>query len=409
MCNEMALSGDFSPKSHFGTTKAYPTQGIALFGILGTVNGPNGIYGPGSRQTLGHDSTWPRECRKRCYYPELYHIGGVDVGNRVVYFVKRPTGMVTQEVFEVREEPIPEVADPGDLLVESVYASVDPYMRGRMSERKSYTAPFTLNRPMQGGMIGRVVQTRSGDVEVGSLVFGVWPWADYWVVPQQSVRVLDPNLPPTTALGVLGLTGLTAYIGLTKFGMVRSKERLVVSAAAGGVGSLAGQIGRLLGLHVVGVAGGQQKCQWLVSELGFDAAVDYKAAKFPETFADVAGGVDVYFDNVGGVVSDVVMGSLNPHARIVVCGQIALYNQDRPVHERSRFADLLTNRATAVGFIVGEHQDAYPHALKQLSQWYRSGQLKSEEHIVRGFEELVPAFLGLFEGTNRGKLIVKLG
>ncbi len=330
------------------------------------------------------------------------------MANRVVYFIKRPTGMVTKDVFEVREQPIPEVVDPGDILVESVYASVDPYMRGRMSDRKSYTAPFALNMPMQGGMVGRIVQSRSGDVEVGSFVFGVWPWADYWVVPLRAVRVLDPDLPPTTALGVLGLTGLTAYIGLTKIGQARSKEHLVVSAAAGGVGSLAGQIGRLLGLHVVGVAGGPEKCQWLVSELEFDAAVDYKTTQFQKSLSDVVDGVDVYFDNVGGLVTDVVMGSLNPHARIVVCGQIALYNQAQPTHERSRFADLLTNRAMATGFIVGEHQDAYPRALEQLSQWYRSGQLKSEEHIVRGFEELVPAFLGLFEGINRGKLIVQL-
>lgn len=329
--------------------------------------------------------------------------------NRVVYFVKRPVGMVKADAFEIRREPIPQISGDGSLLVKSAYASVDPYMRGRMSERKSYTAPFDLPSPMQGAMVGQVVDPGSTGFKAGSWVFGAWPWADYAVVATHSLRELEPDVSPTAALHVLGMTGLTAYIGLTQFGRPQPSEHLVVSAAAGAVGSLVGQIGRLLGLSVVGIAGGPEKCQWLVSDLGFDAAVNYQATDFAHQLREALSvGVDVYFDNVGGLVTDQVMAHLNPHARIVVCGQIALYNLDKPVVERPRFSDLLTNRATATGFIVGEHQALYPQALKQLATWYQSGELKAEETIVQGFDQLIGAFLGLFFGANRGKTIVKL-
>ena len=329
--------------------------------------------------------------------------------NRVVYFVKRPDGMVTNDTFAIREEPMPVLSDTESVIIESVYASVDPYMRGRMSNRKSYTAPFQVGQSMQGGMVGRIYDPGRTDLAKGAWVFGVWPWAEYAQVKAQTVRPLAPGTPPTASLHVLGLTGLTAYIGLTQFGRPVTGEQLVVSAAAGSVGSLAGQIGKILGLRVVGIAGGPEKCAWLVDRLGFDAAVDYRHENFPANLKNaVPDGVDVYFDNVGGTVTDCVMAKLNLHARVVICGQISLYNLDSPADQRPRFSDLLISRAQATGFIVGDHQALYPEALEHLSVWYREGRLVAEETLVDGFDQLIDAFIGLFHGANRGKAIVKL-
>lgn len=328
--------------------------------------------------------------------------------NRVIYFVKRPLGMVTPASFTVREEALP-VLRADETLVESLYASVDPYMRGRMSDRKSYTTPYPLNTPMQGGMVGRVIASQDTGLKAGQLVFGIWPWADYAAVARRSLRVLDADLPPTTALHVLGLTGLTAYIGLTQFGNPKPGEQLVVSAAAGAVGSLVGQIGRLLGLRAAGIAGSDEKCRWLTESLGFDAAFNYRDADFSRRLGEgLTSGVDVYFDNVGGEVSERVLSHLNAHARIVVSGQIAFYNEDRAVAGRPLLSDLLVNRAQAAGFIVGEHQELYPDALKQLNAWYRGGLLVAEETLSEGFDQLVDAFIGLFHGSNQGKAVVRL-
>lgn len=328
---------------------------------------------------------------------------------RVIYFTQRPTGMVTRDAFEVREESVPRLGGDKDVLVETVYASVDPYMRGRLSAGKSYTAPFEVGKPMTGAMVGRVVDGGRTSLQSGEWVFGSWPWSEYAVLPESALRRLDPSLPPTTALHVLGLTGLTAYVGLTKFGRPQPAEHLVVSAAAGSVGSLAVQIGRLLGLTVYAIAGGDDKCRWVEQQLGAAKAFNYQAPDFAEALSGgLAGGVDIYFDNVGGVVTDEVMRHLNPHARVVICGQIALYNQIQPSQHRPLFSDLLISRAEATGFIVGEHQEEFPKALKRLQSWYRLGQLKVEESIVVGFDQWIDAFLGLFSGANRGKAIVQV-
>ncbi|MCL5117117.1 MAG: NADP-dependent oxidoreductase [Firmicutes bacterium] len=329
--------------------------------------------------------------------------------NRVVYFVKRPVGMVTAASFEVRNESIPPLEEADQLLVESVYASVDPYMRGRMSEGKSYAAPFALDTPMQGGMVGQVADPGSTDLHRGDWVFGVWQWGEFARVARRAVRRLDPALPPTAALHVLGLTGLTAYIGLTKFGRPVASEQLVVSGAAGSVGSIVGQIGRILGLRTVGIAGTQEKCEWLTRAVGFDAAVNYQDPRFPDHLRDaLEAGVDVYFDNVGGPVTDRVMRYLNPHARIAICGQISSYNQLEATTSRPLFADLLISRAEASGFIIGDHERDYPAALAQLGRWYSEGKLIVEETITEGFDRWIEAFIGLFHGANRGKAIVKV-
>lgn len=327
--------------------------------------------------------------------------------SRVIYFTKRPDGMVSQEHFLTKEEPVKPI-EAGEVLVETIYLSVDPYMRGRMSDRKSYTEPFPVNTPMQGAAVGVVVDSASQKFSPGEWVFGIWPWAEYVVRSESQIRALDSSLEPKAALHVLGLAGLTAYIGLVKLGYPRPKERLVVSAAAGGVGSLVGQIGKLTDLHVTGIAGSDEKCAWLTSELGFDQAINYRSPSFLQHITQsLDDGVDIYFDNVGGVVTDTIMSHLNPHARIVVCGQIATYNVPY-ASQRPLFADLLTSRAQARGFIVGEHQEHYPEALKALSQWYEAGQLKVAETIVLGFDHLVEAFIGLFEGKNMGKTIVQI-
>lgn len=328
---------------------------------------------------------------------------------RAIYFVEPPTGMVSKEAFAVREIPIPKVAAESDVLVETVYASVDPYMRGRLSAGKSYTDPLPVGHPMIGAMVGRVIDGGQTPLTAGEWVFGSWPWAEYALVAESGLRRLDPSLPPTTALHVLGLTGLTAYLGLTKFGQPLAGERLVVSAAAGSVGSLAVQIGRLLGLHVTGIAGSDEKCRWLQESLGVEHAFNYRAESFAQNFADHAtDGVDIYFDNVGGLVTDAVMRHLNPHARIIICGQISQYNAVQPTAHRPLFADLLVSRAQATGFIVSEHQGEFPKALKQLQNWYRMRQLTAEESIVVGFDRWIDTFLGLFAGDNRGKAIVQI-
>lgn len=329
--------------------------------------------------------------------------------NRVLYFVQRPETEVTGACFELRHEPWPEPRE-GKVLVQSIYASVDPYMRGRMSDGKSYADPFPLNTPMQGGMVGRVLDAGGTDLVDGDWVSGVWAWADQALVPRQGLRRLDAGVPPTTALHVWGMTGLTAYIGLTKFGRPEAGQTLVVSAAAGAVGSLVGQIGRILGLTVVGIAGRPDKCQWLTETVGLNAALNYRDLDFGSRLAEVLSrGVDVYFDNVGGPVTDQVMAHLNPHARIVICGQIARYNGDpKGFPTRSLFSDLLVSRAEAHGFIISEHQAEFKAALEQLVSWYQDGRLVVEETILEGFEELVPALIGLFHGQNRGKAIVKI-
>ncbi|NMP22457.1 NADP-dependent oxidoreductase [Sulfobacillus harzensis] len=327
--------------------------------------------------------------------------------NRVVYFVKRPEGMISESCFEIREEAFP-TPEEEQVIVKSLYASVDPYMRGRMSLGKSYTDPFPLNTPMQGAMIGEVVDGGDTDLKAGDRVSGVWPWAEQARIARAKLKKLDPSVPPTAALHVLGMPGLTAYIGLTKFGQPKPGQHLAVSAAAGAVGSLVGQIGKILGLHPVGIAGSDEKCQSLL-KLGFEGAVNYRHAEFPEELKKaLPNGVDIYFDNVGGPVTDAVMALLNPHARIAICGQIATYNGDPASWpKRPLFADLLVSRARAEAFIVGEHQADFPAALTQLHNWYRQGRLRVEESISDGFDQLIPALVGLFHGANRGKAIVK--
>jgi NADPH-dependent curcumin reductase CurA len=330
--------------------------------------------------------------------------------NRKILLASRPKGMPTEENFQFAESDIP-VLEDGQVLIRSLYVSVDPYMRGRMNDAKSYIAPYALNEVITGGVVGQIIESRHPNFSAGEFVSGEMGWQEYNVSDGKGLAKLDPNRAPiTTALGVVGMPGLTAYFGLLDIGNPQPGETVVVSGAAGAVGSVVGQIAKIKGCRVVGIAGGAEKARYLTEELGFDAAIDYKATDnirqaLKETCPN---GIDVYFDNVGGTITDAVMTRINFRARIVICGQIALYNLDKPDLGPRPFTPLLINSAMAKGFIVSDYRERFKEGFVQLAQWVQEGKLKYRETIVEGFENIPKAFLGLFRGENIGKLLVKV-
>ncbi len=291
-----------------------------------------------------------------------------------------------------------------------MYVSVDPYMRGRMNEGKSYVAPYPVGGVIQGGVIGRVMESASPNLAVGDVVLGGYGWQSHEVVGDDTVRKIDPTLAPISAyLGVLGMTGLTAYFGLLDIGKPQAGETVVISGAAGAVGTVVGQIANIKGARSVGIAGSKDKCEYLVKELGFTAAVNYRDADFAQQLSDVCpNGVDVYFDNVGGEVSDAVMNLINKFARIPICGQIANYNLAAPAVGPRVQGTLLTNSALMQGFIVGNYAQRFAEGIQDLSAWLVQGKIKHQETIVDGFDHIVDAFLDLFSGGNTGKLLVRV-
>ncbi|REJ09445.1 NADP-dependent oxidoreductase [Halobacillus trueperi] len=328
--------------------------------------------------------------------------------NKEIQLVKRPEAAPTHEHIKMveTEQPVPL---QGEVLVKLLYVSVDPYMRGRMSAAKSYIAPFQLNEPMEGGIVGEVVESNADTLQEGDIVTGMLPWKEYASAPADTLRKIDPSLGPvTTSLGILGMPGLTAYFGLMDIGQPKEGETLVVSGAAGAVGSAVVQIGKISGCHVVGIAGSDEKLAYLKNELGVDEVINYKTESVPDRLEETcSNGIDIYFDNVGGDISDAVYPLLNKFARIAQCGAIASYNVPNDQGPRMQM-HLIKSSALIKGFTVGDYQDRFTEGFSHLAQWLQEGRLKYEETITEGFENIPDAFFGLFEGANLGKQLVKV-
>lgn len=328
--------------------------------------------------------------------------------NREWVFAERPDGEPDMDSFALRENEIPEPSD-GTVLVRVKYLSVDPYMRGRMRDTESYAEPWDVGDVMNGAVVGDVVESESDAYEVGDLVTGEGTWADYTLLDADSAVRVDPSVADLPAyLGVLGMPGRTAYFGLLEVGDPKPGDTVVVSGAAGAVGSVVGQIAKLNGCHVVGFAGSEEKVNWLMDELGYDAAINYKEVDdYRTALEEVApNGVDVYFDNVGGPITDAVFTQLNLDARVAVCGQIAHYNDEGVPTGPRTLPQLIAPRATVQGLLVGDYANRFEVATRQLGAWVASGDISHRETIVSGLENAPDAFLGLFSGDNIGKQVV---
>ena len=330
--------------------------------------------------------------------------------NKEIRLASRPTGMPALDNFRIVDADVPQLND-GEVLVRTIYISVDPYLRGRMREGRSYIPPFQVDEVINSGVVGEVIESRSPAFQPGEIVTGMLGWRLYSVAKANELRRVNPDIAPvTTALGILGVPGLTAYFGLLDIGQPKQGETVVVSGAAGAVGMTVCQIARMKGCRVVGIAGSDEKNQYLREELGVDSAINYKTVGDMRQALQQAGpsGIDVYFDNVGGEVSDAVLPLINHGARIVICGQISLYNLDRPDVGPRPQPYLLVNSALMRGFIVTKYAAAFSEGITQLSQWLAGGKLKYAETIVEGFENTPRAFIGLFTGENLGKQLVKV-
>lgn len=334
--------------------------------------------------------------------------------NRQITLASRPLGAPTAANFALVEQPVPEPAE-GELLLRNLYLSLDPYMRGRMSDAESYAAPVPVGGVMVGGTVARVVASKHPRWRVGDLVLAYAGWQDYALSDGSGLSRLDPSMAqPSLALGVLGMPGFTAYMGLLDIGQPQPGETVVVAAASGAVGSVVGQIARLKGCHVVGIAGGSEKCRYVVDELGFDACVDHRAERFPQQL-EVAcrQGIDVYFESVGGAVFDAVLPLLNARARVPLCGLIAQYNDTALPAGPDRLGLLmrtvLTKRIRMQGFIIfDDYGPRFGEFIEAMSPWVRDGRIKFREDIVEGLENAPQAFIGMLEGHNFGKLVVRI-
>ncbi|CQH56598.1 NADPH:quinone reductase [Halobacterium hubeiense] len=328
--------------------------------------------------------------------------------NREWVFAERPDGEPDMDSFELREGDVPSPKH-GELLVRVRYLSVDPYMRGRMRDAESYAEPWTVGEPMEGAVVGEVVESESDAFDAGDLVTGNGTWADYTVLDAGEVAPVDPSIAdPEAYLGVLGMPGRTAYFGLLDVGEPKPGDTVVVSGAAGAVGSVVGQIAKLNGCRVVGFAGTDEKVAWLTDDLGFDAAINYKDVDDYRSALDDAApsGVDVYFDNVGGPITDAVFTKLNLDARVAVCGQIAHYNDEGVPTGPRKLPQLIAPRAKVQGLLVGDYATRFGEASEQLGEWVATGELVHRETVVDGLEDAPDAFLGLFSGNNIGKQVV---
>ncbi len=327
--------------------------------------------------------------------------------NTQVLLASRPHGWVQESDFRIVQTDLPALQD-GEVLVQNTYLSLDPYMRGRMSAAKSYAQSTQIGDVMVGGTVGVIVASKNPRFQEGDTVLGYFGWQQYGVSKGGLRKITNQQIPSSLYLGALGMTGITAWVGLINICQPKEGETVVVSAASGAVGSVVGQLAKAHGCRAVGIAGGKAKCEYVVNELGFDACIDYKAGHLIDDLAAATpDGIDIYFENVGGEILDAVLARLNSFARIALCGFVSQYNATKP-YELRNFGSLLTNRAMVRGFIVSEHTDLWPQAQSELEALFAAGKLKYRETIAEGLENAPRAFIGMLKGENFGKQLVKL-
>lgn len=321
----------------------------------------------------------------------------------------RPVGLPKRGDWTYTEEPVRDAVD-GELLVELLYISLDPAMRGWMNEGRSYISPVEIGEVMRALAVGRVIASKNSNFAVGDHVSGAFGVQEYALSDGGGVIKIDPHLAPLPVyLSALGMPGMTAYFGLLDTGQPKPGDTIVISAAAGAVGSVAGQIAKTKGCRVIGIAGGAEKCQYVTRELGFDAAIDYKSEDVIKALQKhCPNAIDIYFDNVGGDILEAVLAQLARGARIVICGAISQYNNTGPIKGPSNYLSLLVNRASMKGMLVTDYANRYPEAVRAMAGWMASGKLKSREHIVEGLRTFPDTLLKLFTGENFGKLIIKV-
>jgi NADPH-dependent curcumin reductase CurA len=327
-----------------------------------------------------------------------------------IRLAKRPNGWPTPENFEIVEAEVPRPA-PGQILVRNLLMSVDPYMRGRMDDVKSYAPPFQIGQPLDGGAVGEVIESTVEDLKPGDTVLHSLGWREYAVVDAKHVVKVDPSVAPLGAyLGVLGMTGLTAYAGLLEVAEFKPGDTVFVSAAAGAVGSVVGQIARLKGAkRVIGSAGSAAKVKWLVDDLGFDAAFNYKDGPVQQQLAEAApDGIEVYFDNVGGDHLEAALAVFNVHGRAAICGMISLYNNTEPSPAPRNLVQVIKKRLTLRGMLVRDHFHLQEQFVGEVGGWLRDGKLRYQETVVEGLANAPQAFLGMLRGENTGKMLVKI-
>lgn len=329
--------------------------------------------------------------------------------NKQLLFIKRPIGAADASTWSLVENPIPEINE-GQILIKQHYISLDPAMRGWMNEGKSYIAPMEIGSVMRAGSVGEVVATKNPKFKVGQYVSGTGGVQQYAVTDGKGYYQVDPNIAPLAMyIGTLGMPGMTAYFGITEVAKVKEGETVLVSGAAGAVGSIVGQVAKIKGCKVVGIAGGPDKCKYVVEELGFDACIDYKnenvASRFKE---ECPKGIDVYFDNVGGEILEIALSRLRMHARIVICGAISQYNNKTKIKGPSNYLSLLVNRASMTGMVVFDYADRYAEGAQVLGGWLAKGKLKSREDVYEGIENFPETYNRLFSGDKMGKLVLKV-
>lgn len=329
-----------------------------------------------------------------------------------IQLASRPEGWPTHENFETVTVELPELQD-SEVRVRNEFMSVDPYMRGRMRDEKSYIAPFQLHETMTGGAVGRVAESRSDDLPVGTPVLHQYGWRDLAQGPASSFTAVQelPDAPLSVYLGILGMTGMTAYTGLTRVAGLKQGDRVFVSGAAGAVGSAAGQIAKQLGAsYVIGSAGSDEKAKVLKEKYGFDAVLNYKDAPVREQLAQAVGedGVDVYYDNVGGDHLEAALDVLNRHGRVAVCGAISQYNSTGKSPGPDNMANIIKNSLMLEGFTMGDHTDIAGEYLQKMTEWFTSGKIAWDETVVEGLDHAVDAFIDMMKGANTGKMVVKI-